>query len=86
MKPIYIPTEKIPEIELILLSASVPDGVMEHFNNPENQRCFKERQEKRKTMNEYKITFRRENGELSSDRFTAATEAQAKRNFSKIAP
>lgn len=48
MKPIHIQTEKIPEIELILLSASVLNGVMEHFNNPENQRRFKEWQEKRK--------------------------------------
>ena len=32
-------------------------------------------------MNTYKITFQRENGTTGADRFTAATEAQARRDF-----
>lgn len=35
-------------------------------------------------MNTYKITFQRENGTTGSDRFTAATEAQARRDFKEV--
>ena len=35
-------------------------------------------------MNTYKITFQRENGTTDSDRFTAATEAQARRDFKEV--
>lgn len=35
-------------------------------------------------MNTYKITFTRENGTTGSDRFTAATEAQAKKDFNEV--
>lgn len=36
------------------------------------------------TMNTYKITFQRENGTIGSDCFTAATEAQARRDFKEV--
>lgn len=35
-------------------------------------------------MNTYKITFQRENGTTGTDRFTAATEAQARRDFKEV--
>ncbi len=35
-------------------------------------------------MNTYEITFERENGTTGSDRFTAATEAQARRDFNEV--
>lgn len=35
-------------------------------------------------MNTYEITFQRENGTTGSDRFTAATEAQARRDFNEV--
>ena len=35
-------------------------------------------------MNTYEITFQRENGTTGSDRFTAATEAQARRDFREV--
>lgn len=35
-------------------------------------------------MNTYEITFQRENGTTGSDRFTAATEAQARRDFKEV--
>lgn len=35
-------------------------------------------------MNTYEITFQRENGTIGSDRFTAATEAQARRDFKEV--
>ena len=35
-------------------------------------------------MNTYKITFSRENGTTGSDHFTAATEAQARRDFREV--
>lgn len=35
-------------------------------------------------MNTYEITFQRENGTVGSDRFTAATEAQARRDFREV--
>lgn len=35
-------------------------------------------------MNTYKITFKRENGTTGEDRFTAATEAQARRDFKEV--
>lgn len=35
-------------------------------------------------MNTYEITFKRENGTTGSDRFTAATEAQARRDFNEV--
>lgn len=35
-------------------------------------------------MNTYEITFQRENGTTGSDRFTAATEAQARRDFKDV--
>lgn len=35
-------------------------------------------------MNTYKITFQRENGTTGSDRFTAATETQARRDFKEV--
>lgn len=35
-------------------------------------------------MNTYEITFERENGTTGSDRFTAATEAQARRDFREV--
>lgn len=34
-------------------------------------------------MNTYKITFTRENGTVGSDNFTAPSEAQARRDFSR---
>ena len=35
-------------------------------------------------MNTYEITFQRENGTTGSDRFTAAAEAQARRDFREV--
>lgn len=35
-------------------------------------------------MNTYKITFSRENGSTGTDNFTAATEAQARRDFREV--
>ena len=35
-------------------------------------------------MNTYEITFERENGTTGSDRFTAATEAQVRRDFREV--
>ena len=35
-------------------------------------------------MNTYEITFQRENGTTGTDRFTAATEAQARRDFKEV--
>lgn len=35
-------------------------------------------------MNTYKITFERENGTVGSDKFTAATEAQARKDFREV--
>lgn len=35
-------------------------------------------------MNTYEITFQRENGTVGSDRFAAATEAQARRGFREV--
>lgn len=35
-------------------------------------------------MNTYKITFSRENGSTGTDHFTAATEAQARRDFREV--
>ncbi|WP_302778418.1 hypothetical protein [Anaerotruncus colihominis] len=35
-------------------------------------------------MNTYEITFERENGTTGKDRFTAATEAQARRDFKEV--
>lgn len=35
-------------------------------------------------MNTYEITFQRENGTTGSDRFTAVTEAQARRDFNEV--
>lgn len=35
-------------------------------------------------MNTYEISFERENGTIGSDRFTAATEAQARRDFREV--
>lgn len=35
-------------------------------------------------MNTYKITFSRENGTTGTDHFTAATEAQARRDFREV--
>lgn len=35
-------------------------------------------------MNTYEITFQRENGTTGSDRFTASTEAQARRDFKEV--
>lgn len=35
-------------------------------------------------MNTYKITFTRENGTVSSDNFTAPSEAQARRDFKEV--
>ena len=35
-------------------------------------------------MNTYKITFSRKNGTTGTDQFTAATEAQARRDFREV--
>lgn len=35
-------------------------------------------------MNTYEISFERENGTIGSDRFTAVTEAQARRDFKEV--
>lgn len=35
-------------------------------------------------MNSYEITFTRENGTTGSDRFTAPSEAQARRDFKEV--
>lgn len=35
-------------------------------------------------MNTYEISFERENGTIGTDRFTAATEAQARRDFREV--
>lgn len=43
-----------------------------------------DRIDRRYNMNTYEITFKRVNGTIGSDRFTAATEAQARRDFQEV--
>ncbi len=45
---VTIDTSKIPEIEKYLIGMSAYDGLMAHFNNPENQKRFKAWLAKRK--------------------------------------
>lgn len=56
MKPVVLEHEKIDSMSKRLLASSLIADLQKHFDDPENQRRFKEWQERRKTNDQHRVS------------------------------